>query len=386
MSVNVTSSARPSLSPEVRSTLLAAGADYGLLFGLGYALFVWGCDAWLLDTYAADVEWGVLLLGVLSALVIGGVAGFAGVRSPSVGVTVVVWVIASGLLGWITGRLPYTGVNLTAGMRDPRFGKLEILPYLQSNQSRTILLILANVAIGVVVGYVQTVAVERAWDRTTSQGRLSLRSWLALALAVLVAVPPAFAANALVLQPKRNAQRHVAELVEVVLSEGVAGAKAHGLNVTEAERYGERFAEDYSIYFTGFFAEGEALYSAYADVVFDDGLALRCIVRGTRVSFCADLAEKLDKWVGDLAHAGVTGEQQWLENPMKTFTVDDAVVMWLRAQGNHLAGHYTVERLAQMNSWMLVAVHFDSGFEMECRFHGAGVVDVDQCRIAENVH
>ena len=384
--MNVTSSARPSLSRAVRTTLLTAGAGYGLLFGLGYSLFVWGYDAWLLGAHAADVEWGVLLLGVFSTLVIGGMAGFAGAQSPWLGVTVSVWVIASGLLGWITGRLPYTGVNLTASIRDPRFAKLEILPYMQSNQSRTVLLILVNVVIGIVVGYVQTVVVERAWDHTTSQGRLSLRSWLTLALAVLVAVLPAFFANALVLLPKRNAQRHVAELVEVVLSEGVAGAEVHGLNVTEAERYGEQFTKDYAIYFTGFFAEGEALYSAYADVVFEDGLALRCIVMGTRVTFCTDLAVKLDTWVRDLVHAGITGEQRWLENPMKTFTVDDAVVRWLLAQGDHLAGHYTIERLAQMNSWMLVAVRFDSGFEMECRFHGAGVVDVDQCCIAENVH
>ena len=366
-----------------RAVLLVAGVGYGVLFGLGFALFVWGYDAWLLGTHTIDVAWGVLLLGLLSALVIGGIAGFAGAQSPWIGVTVVVWVIASGLLAWITGRLPYTGVSLTASMRDPRFGNLEILPYLQSNQSRTVLLILVNMVIGVVVGYVQTVAVEWAWDRTTSQRRLSLRSWLALALAALVAVLPAFMANALVMQPQRNPQRQVAKLVEVVLSEGVSAAEVHGLNVTEAERHGERFTEDYTVYFTGFFAEGEALYSAYADIVFDNGYALRCIVMGTRVSFCTDLAVKLDTWVGDLVHAGMTGEQRWLENPMKTFTVDNDVVRWLRAQSGHLAGNYTIERLAQMNSWMLVAVHFDSGFEMECRFHGAGVVNVDQCRIAE---
>ena len=120
--------------------------------------------------------------------------------------------------------------------------------------------------------------------------------------------------------------------------------------------------------------------------MFADGFALRCIVMGTRVTFCTDLEVKLDTWVKDLIHAGITGERRWLENPMKTFTVDDAVVGWLRAQGDHLAGPYTIKRLAQMNSWMLVAVRFESGFEMECRFHGAGVVDVDQCRIAENVH
>lgn len=384
--MNVTSSVRSSLSHAVHQTLLAAGSGYGLLFGLGYTLYVWGYDAWLLDIHAADFEWGVLLLGFLSALVIGAVAGFAGAQSSWLGVTVAVWVIASGLLGWVTGRLPYTGVNLTASMRDSRFGKLEILPYLQSNQSRTLLLTLVCVVIGIVVGYVQAVAVEWAWDYTTYRGRLSLRSWLALALAVLVALLPAFFANALVLKPKRNAQLRVAEFVEVVLSEGVAGAEAHGLNSTEAERYGDQFTKDYTTYFTGFFAEGEALYSAYADVVFEDGFALRCIVMGTRVTFCNDLTIELDKWVSDLLHAGITGEQRWLENPMKTFTVDDAVIRGLRAQSNHLTGDYTIERLAQMNSWMLVAVRFDSGFEMECRFHGARVVNVDQCRIVDNAH
>ena len=187
------------------------------------------------------------------------------------------------------------------------------------------------------------------------------------------------------MQPQRNPQLRAADLVEVTLAEGVVGVEAHGLNVTEAKRHGEYFTENYTIYFAGFYAEGEALYSSYADIVFDNGYAMRCIVMGTRVSFCNDLTAKLDTWVEDLVHAGITGEQRWLENRMKTFTVDDDVVVWLQAQSARLAGGYTVERLAQMNSWMLVAVRFTSGYEMVCRFHGAGVVNVDRCSIDENI-
>ena len=46
---------------------------------------------------------------------------------------------------------------------------------------------------------------------------------------------------------------------------------------------------------------------AYADIVFDDDFMIRCIVMGERITFCYNFEEKMNTWISDLAHAGMTG-------------------------------------------------------------------------------
>ena len=114
---------------------------------------------------------------------------------------------------------------------------------------------------------------------------------------------------------------------------------------------------------------------------------MRCIVMGSRVTFCDDLETKLNTAIGDLAYAGMTGERRWMQKQMKPFTVDEDVMTWLQAfgrqHGEQLDSAYTLERITQKNSWILITAHFESGFDMVCRFHGAAVVNVDQCDVLE---
>jgi len=373
--------------PATRKVLLTAGTGYGLLFGLGFALFVWGYDAWVLTSISADLAWAKFAFGFPLALLIGGLAGFLGMLPSWTGVTIAIWAIASGVLGWIAGHIPYEGNDLIVGFLEPRFAGQQILPYMQIHQARTIMAILFNGLFGIVAGYVELTAVDWAWDRTTPQGRLSLGSWIMLMVAMLVALLPAATVSELIMRPIRNPQVYVAQLVDVMLSEGVAGVEAKNLNLIEAERYGDKFTPGHTIYFSGFLGEADALYSAYADIAFDNDFMMRCIVMGSRVTFCDDLETKLNTAIGDLAYAGMTGERRWMQKQMKPFTVDEDVMTWLQAfgrqHGEQLDSAYTLERITQKNSWILITAHFESGFDMVCRFHGAAVVNVDQCDVLE---
>lgn len=67
--------AAPPRQKITRAVLLRAGAGYGLLFGLGFALLVWGYDGLVLSRSSTDMAWAKLLLGLPCALVIGGIVG-----------------------------------------------------------------------------------------------------------------------------------------------------------------------------------------------------------------------------------------------------------------------------------------------------------------------
>ncbi|MEJ5310204.1 MAG: hypothetical protein WHX52_10550 [Anaerolineae bacterium] len=372
--------AAPPRQKITRAVLLRAGAGYGLLFGLGFALFVWGYDALALSRSSADMAWAKLLLGLPCALVIGGITGTIGAWSPSLLLTTCLWAVAFGGIGWLAGHIPFTGMNWLAGIIDPRFAGLTPWPYTEGSALRTLLVVIAYTVYGFGVGYVETLALEWAWDRTTPAGRMRVGAWAVLLVAWLVALPPVFVLDYLVMADVRTPQVRVADLIETYLEGGEAAVNAAGQNIAEAQRYGARFTPEYTLYFSGFDPTDRTFYTGYTDVVFDTGFALRCSVRGGRVTFCDDLCQKLDMRVGQMVQAAKTGARPWLEDKMKTFTVTEAVVAWLQSHQAQLSDTYRVTITAQKGHWMFVTAYFDAGAALTCRFSGNTIVTVDQCK------
>lgn len=362
-----------------RAVLLRAGVGYGLLFGLGFTLFVWGYDALALSRSSADMAWAKLLMALPCLLVIGGIAGIIGAASSSTLLTTAVWAIALGGIGWLAGHIPFTGASWLAGILDPRFAGLTSWPYTNANALRTLLVMIAYTAYGFGVGYVEALAIEWAWDRTTPTGRMKAGAWAVLLVAWLVAFPPAFILDYLVMADVRTPQVRVANLVETYLEGGEAAVSATGQNTIEAQRNGPRFTPNYTIHFAGFDTSTDTLYAGYSDVAFDTGFMLRCIVMGDRVTFCDDLSQKLDLRIGQMVQAAKTGERPWLASQMKTFNVTDDVMTWLQSHQEQLSDAYRLTVTAQKGNWIYVTAQFDTGATMTCRFSGNAVITVDQC-------
>lgn len=362
-----------------RAVLLRAGVGYGLLFGLGFALFVWGYDALVLSRSSADMAWAKLLLGLPCLLFIGGVAGIVGAWTPSTLLTTGVWAIALGGIGWLAGHIPFIGMSWLAGILDPRFAGLTPWPYVEGNALRTLLVVIAYTVYGFGVGYVETLAVEWAWDRTTPAGRMKVGAWAVLLVAWLVALPPVFVLDYLVMADVRTPQVRVADLIETYLEGGEAAVNATGQNIAEAQRHGPRFTPNYVVYFAGFDTTTDTFYASYNDVVFDTGFALRCIVMGDRVTFCDDLSQKLNLRIGQMVQAARTGERPWLTSQMKTFGVTDEVMAWLQSHQAQFSDTYHLTITAQKGNWMYVTAQFDTDAAIMCRFSGNAVVTVDQC-------
>ncbi|MBN2393394.1 MAG: hypothetical protein JXR84_21865 [Anaerolineae bacterium] len=362
-----------------RTVLLRAGVGYGMLFGLGFALFVWGYDALALSQSSADMAWAKFLIGLPCLLIVGGIAGMIGAWTPSTLITTGVWAITMAGIGWLAGHVPFTGASWLAGVIEPRLSGLALWPYTNGNALRTLLVMIAYTVYGFGVGYMETLAIEWAWDRATPEGRMKAGAWSVLLVAWLVALPPTLILNYLVMTPVRSPQVRVANLVETYLEGGEAAVSATGQNTIEARRNGPRFTPNYTTYFSGFDTSTDTLYAGYSDVVFDTGFALRCIVMGDRITFCDDLSGKLDLRIGQMVQAAKTGERPWLEGRMKTFNVTEDVVAWLQTHQEQLSDTYNFMITAQKGNWMFVTAQFNTGAKMECRFHGNAVVTVDQC-------
>ncbi len=365
-----------------RRLLLLAGSAYGIVFGLSFAVFAWGYDAYLLAASEAALPWSKLVFGLPLALVIGGLAGWLGALSPSVVVAVVVWAAASGLMAMIAGHIPFEGGNLALWFVDERLWGETIFSYLSSAATRTTLMIFINVLLGGLVGYFETMAIQWAWDQSSPDGRMTVGSWLALLVAVPLAFLPALAVNGFMNQPLRNSQVLVSEILDLTLAgagEGSLGGESLDASYRSMKPYLDRISDGYETYFVAFSSETGTWYSAFVDVIFQDGFVLRCVTVGDKVIYCDDYSKRVAGWVSDLVRNGLYGERPWLEAKVRRLEVSEGVIDWLAAHQEQLSENFEVRRESQQSGWVYIVVRFDTGFEMVCRFRGAQPTVVDQC-------
>lgn len=364
---------------EARRLIRFAGAAYGLIFGLSFSLLSWGYDALVLASGGAHLAWARLFLGLPLAVAICALFGWLTAAHSSTAIFVVVWMAVGGVLGVIAGHIPFDGGNLAAWIADRRLWGAPIFPFGDSARVRTILLILIEVALGAAVGFTESFAVEWAWQRASAKRRMSGASWASLLVCVPLATLSAVAASALVYQPLRRPQRRVGELISASLSGSADAVASRGLSYRTIEPFSDALSDQFASHFVAFSSDTQTWYSAYVDVAFDDGLVLRCVTSGKNVVYCDDFSQRLSIWVGDLVHAGLTGERRWLEARVRRLAVQDDAVTWLGAHRDQLSETYEARRVGHQGGWILTSIRFDTGFEILCRFHEAAPVMVDQC-------
>jgi len=362
---------------ETRKLFVSAGTAYGLIFGLSFALLTWGYDGLLLASSAADLAWAKLFLGLPLAIAIGALTGRLAALSSSTAVFVTLWAMAGALLGIVAGHIPFDGGNLAAWLADRRLWGLGVFPYGHSAAVRTTLIVITGAGLGTAVGFVESLAVQWAWDRATPDDRMSGSSWAVLFVCIPLVLSLAAVVDGLVNHPVRIPQQKVGELIELAVAGAVEKAEARGLDYDAVKPFREMFSERYVVHLVEY--DLEALYSAYADVTFDNGFVLRCATVGNTVVYCDDFSRKFAAWMDDLVHAGLYGEYRWLSARWQSLAVDDTVVAWLDAHSDQLSEAYEVNRTGQRGGWVFMSARFDTGFEMTCRFHGIGPVRVDQC-------
>lgn len=367
-----------------RGLFTLSGALYGVFFGLGFAFFTWGLDTIALLSTNAALPWVRLALGLPLSVLICGLAGWFGAMFTSTVLTVLIWVVAVGLLSVVAGHIPFEGSNLILWLVDSRLSGETVFSFGSSAQLRTTWVVILNVLLGAFAGLIQSLAVQWAWDRGSPSGKLSWRSWVVLLVAVPVSFLPTLAVNGYINRPFRAPQEYVGRIVEMSLSGESLESNNELLQASfrSVKPYLQSFTDEYKSHFVSFGSETGSWHSAYVDVVFENGFAMRCVTSGEVVIYCDDFSKRLSGWVEDLIYAGLYGEQPWLEGKVKRLIVDESVVAWLEAHQEELSENYGMIWDPQTGGWNFVRISFDTGFEMVCRFRDAQPVLVDQCKEA----
>jgi hypothetical protein len=337
-----------------------AGAVYGLVAAVMFALAVWGQDA-------AALGGQELIAGLILFLPLGALIGWLSAAARWSAFTIGWWIVGVALMGWLAGRLPYEGFSFLARVNDPYPPPNPMYPAGISAAGLAAFSAIIGAGAGLIVGLISPAAIERAWDHSTQRHRLGARSMLALFLCV----PPLIVAG-LMVDFQVNASLREAF---VVVDETIKTAADPSADLVRARLpYMKSFRDQLSPDYTLRWVQSSADQTTFViDARFDTGLLIRCSYSFGNVSTCSNVSQNTRDWMSQLMTVGHT-----------TCAGCDVQVArdtrrWLTATLPTLGRLRDVKLLRHQGGWLYQRATFENGRIIDCRFRGNRSIRVDLC-------
>jgi hypothetical protein len=344
-----------------------AGALYGGIVALSFALIFWLPDALVLREAHFQGWWLKLVLGLLLTIPVSVVIGWLAVSTRWAGLSVLLWIVGGSLLAWIGGHIQFDAYSWLARLTDLYPSEQAMYPFSLAAAGFTGISMIVGAGVGLLIGVIGLIAVERAWEASTSRYGFSFKSiamlWLCLpALLVLGLV-----ADSQINTSTRGAITSVQQLIETVRDPQADLVRA---KLGPMERHRARMSPNYIVYWNTI---SDELTRLSIDVQFDSGLVLRCPALLDYAYLCSDLGAKLDEAMTQL----VTAEDWTCDNC--GVQVAEPVRQWLKTERPTWGKLESVALLKHHGGWVYMRATFDGGLQIDCRFSGDLPITVDFC-------
>jgi hypothetical protein len=360
--------ARPLIDPAVHDHFIRkAGVMYGIVVALGFALFFWLPDALIVRGTGYQDWWIKLALGLPLTIPICALLGWLATSVRWSGLGLLIWMVGGIGLAWIGGHIQFEGVSWVASLTDIYPSTQMMYPFSEPAAAATGISMAVGAIAGLVVGVIGLVAVERAWDASTSRSRFSFKSLLMLGMCLPVLLVFGLLADHQINASIRSALTGVKKTIEIVRDPNADLVTA---KLGPMAKYRDRMTPHYSLYWNTI---NEELTRLSIDVFFDSGLLLRCPSLLDNVFLCSDLSERLNEWMTQM----LTVEGRACADC--ALMIDPAVSQWLSATVPTLGKLESVALLEHHGGWLYMRATFDSGRQVDCRFSGDQPVTVDMC-------
>jgi hypothetical protein len=351
---------------------------------LGFILLAWGIEAVRLSAGGASLAWARLMVALPVVLPVAVLAGWLSGWSSGSALAAVVWGLAGAFFGYFSGRLPYDGLTRLAWLLEPRLSGMPLYTYGYAASVRTTLVMMAGAGFGMATGFLQAQVVQWAWQRSARGTRMSASSWLTLLACLPLALFLALVVDSQINKPLRAPLHSTIELVQIWLGPAKQ-REAQDNNYSALNKFAGELSDDYQVHLVGY--ELDSMATAYTDVVFGNGLRLRCTTVRVedsnstkhRIVNCVDFRQQLDEWMGDLAYAGLYGERRWLADDRQKLVVSDQALSWLRQIRQALDESQQITHIEQLGNWIFISARYGGKFEIGCRIQALVPSVIEAC-------
>ena len=115
------------LNIERQDVLLAKhryGIWFGVFLGLGFAIFTWGIDSYVLSGYHGLYPWLKVIVGAVICMIFGGTIGWLSARINKPLYSALLWLVTGSIFAWLTVNLPLVITPKIISILEPQTGGL----------------------------------------------------------------------------------------------------------------------------------------------------------------------------------------------------------------------------------------------------------------------
>jgi len=367
----------PADDKERRQLHRRLGLWNGVLVALALALGIWAPQAVVLGMTRVQGFIFPLLLGVLTLLLVGGLAGWLATLHESAVWGALIWFLAAGIMIWTAGHMPYEGRSLTQWMADRRSWGLPVYAFTAAARARLLMAAFFVVLCLTILGLLQNLRLEGIAAETNARDLPNGRGWFQMLLPLPLVFAAGLGADNLVNSPERTALRLVHEAIRTGRTypgDLFELSLKRSVNYNAIAGVRDQMSAGYSLS-TGAVSLGTA-NNILVVAHFDNGAWINCRVTAGQLMHCYDAAPPYLQGFPALLLEGETPEGC----RECTIKVDDLQRDWLLARRDDWAGAPRITPLAQWGTYVLLRAEApDSGSALECLFHGASPVMLEGC-------
>ena len=359
----------------------------GLLIGLAIALGFWTLKLYNLfrlpvasETYLSGAIVSSFLIIAL-CMMISWVSG----RLNKTWLTIILWLIAGGVIPIILGYIPAYSQNLSVWLADSLFAGSYVYAIPSSNEWWSFVIAgLALVFILFILAVLQAIRLERAFNHLKPGGKLSAGASFSLLIPALFAGLGAYMMPDHLSSAPRAALAITHQAIQTVQDfEGDAGelfelTRETGYNYIALNSVRDLLEGRYSLMVGEVDPDGSRVVII---AHFDDGGWVNCSVntfagQATYLSFCADASRPYTEGFASL----ITGEPV-PENCLNCLPeANKEWVNWLQSRAAQFQGSPQFERLIQQGSYVwMQASSPDSMYAVDCLFSGIADTQLQKC-------
>lgn len=115
--------------PDVLRDKHRYGIWFGLFLGLGFAIFTWGIDSYILSVHHGLLPWLKFVIGAAACMAVGAAAGWLAALSNKPLFALLIWLVAASAFAWLIVNLPLMILPKALSLLEPQTGGLLDYPY-----------------------------------------------------------------------------------------------------------------------------------------------------------------------------------------------------------------------------------------------------------------
>jgi hypothetical protein len=358
--------------------LKRGGMWFGIIFGLSFALMVWGRYIYALRRNAMVMPWleiiaGLSLCGFLWAMV-GYLSGF--VKSTSQ--VVLISIIAAFATPWLVWLAKILNENWVWFL-DRRNWSFRI--HLgNALMSRLFFIGLWGIGIGAFSGVLQRWLIPHAWDLTTSKGRTTLKSLGVFLLCLPLTILFGSITYDMIHQDFQETLTGVYQGFKTMNPDDPERpfmTWRMGKEGLESNSTWEWPRGEFIIQFVDY--DANTMDQFFFDLIYPDGAAVRCQGGSGSMQFCGNVSDTYRQLMEILIRSGLNQQYDGLQCEICDPALSAEVILSLDALGSNFIGSYQIHKAAQYGGAVSMMAHFDSGYDLSCHFRGEMPIVVESC-------